>query len=197
LALAAKVASGWLLNTIGGAVGLAERTPGVSEHAAGDILLLGFVDAPPTESWWWLAISAPHTSTTFDMLHTTGAALAVLGFCLLLLRRDRRWLQPLMAAGSMPLTVYALHVLATPLTEEYLDPWPGMVLQVVVLLSVASALKSTLGHGPLELGVSVIAKSVQRAIGTPAARRPVAENTQPAGQAAGAVTDTTAGASRR
>ena len=33
----------------------------------------------PTDSWWWLAVDAPHSGTPFDLAHTTGTALAVLG----------------------------------------------------------------------------------------------------------------------
>ena len=44
----------------------------------------------PTDTWWWLAVEAPHTGTPFDLAHTTGTALAVLGAMLLLARAARR-----------------------------------------------------------------------------------------------------------
>lgn len=45
--------------------------------------LAGFV---PGGSNWWLAVSAPHSGTPFDLATTIGTALALVGACLLLAR---------------------------------------------------------------------------------------------------------------
>ena len=68
----------------------------------------------PSTSWWWLALAGPHTSTPFDLVHTVGTSLLVLGSALLLvrLRVVRAALTPLAAAGSMTLTLYTLHLVA-------------------------------------------------------------------------------------
>ena len=66
----------------------------------------------PTDTWWWLAVEAPHTGTPFDLAHTTGTALAVLGAMLLLARAAPAVVWPLAAVGAMPLTLYTLHVTA-------------------------------------------------------------------------------------
>ncbi|MEV0284834.1 hypothetical protein AB0H36_12050 [Kribbella sp. NPDC050820] len=65
-----------------------------------------------TTSWWWLAVSGPHSGTPLDLLHTIGTAVAILGPCLLVARRAAPVLQPLIAAGSMTLTLYSSHVVA-------------------------------------------------------------------------------------
>ena len=51
----------------------------------------------PTDDWRWLLVAAPHTGTPFDLLHTIGTSLAVLGACILLTRSDavRRLTRPL------------------------------------------------------------------------------------------------------
>ena len=44
----------------------------------------GLYGVTPTDSWWWLAVRAPHSSTPFDLAHTIGSALVVIGIALLL-----------------------------------------------------------------------------------------------------------------
>ena len=39
---------------------------------------------PTNGSWEWLLVDAPHSGTPFDLAHTIGTALAVIGLCLLL-----------------------------------------------------------------------------------------------------------------
>ena len=78
VAVAAALTSRWLLGPRGGATmlgaeALAKRNYGTT----------------PTDSWWWLTIMAPHSGTPFDLAHTTGTALAVLGAMLLLARVAR------------------------------------------------------------------------------------------------------------
>ena len=54
-----------------------------------------------TGSWWWLAVSGPHSGTPLDLLHTAGTAAAVVGVCLLLTRARPNLLLPLSAAGEI------------------------------------------------------------------------------------------------
>ncbi|MEN8581402.1 heparan-alpha-glucosaminide N-acetyltransferase domain-containing protein [Burkholderia sp. RS01] len=78
-------------------------------------------------SWWWLAGSAPHSGTTLDLLHTSGAAAAVVGLCLLIGRLGQ-WLDldlllPLRGAGAMTLTLYTAHVCVV--ASFHLKPLPA------------------------------------------------------------------------
>jgi uncharacterized membrane protein len=150
LAVGAKVLSSVLLSAAGGAAALTpDPALGVSEVDAS--LRAGLFGVTPTSDWQWLLVSAPHSGTTFDLAHTVGTSLAVLGLCLLLTRRGPGPLLPLACAGSMTLTVYSLHVLAraadSTLLLADLQLW---VSHVVVALVAATIWRTTVGRGPLE-----------------------------------------------
>jgi len=69
------------------AAGPTDLVPAGPTGAAIDRLqLLGQFGVPPTTTWWWQAVASPHTATPFDLAHTIGSALAVLGVTLLLAR---------------------------------------------------------------------------------------------------------------
>lgn len=110
-------------------------------------------------SWWWLASSAPHSGTTLDLLHTSGVAAAVIGFCLLIGRLGDRLdldlLLPLRGAGAMTLTLYTVHVaVVASFHPEPLPPgWTedGMYYTqaaLAVLIGMVFAVLKT--RGPLE-----------------------------------------------
>ena len=135
LAVAAKTVSWLLLGPFGG-----DRFVDSSQQ---------FYGTTPTDTWWWLAVSAPHTGTPLDLLHTTGTSMAVLGGCLLLAslpwRAARYALLPLAAAGAMTLTLYTWHVLALGLGLQ------GLWVHVLAVLLVATVWKLALRRrGPLE-----------------------------------------------
>jgi hypothetical protein len=104
LAGATKVLSALLL----GPAGAFERlTVPVSSALTGrdlaTVLQTGTYGTTPSTSWWWLAVSAPHSGGPLDLLHTTGTALAVIGGCLLLaagLHGRWRWLVLPVAAAD-------------------------------------------------------------------------------------------------
>lgn len=143
-ALVANAVSALLLGPLGGLDDIAQTLPEdadaareVEEHRFGTV---------PTTTPWWLAVDAPHSTTTLDLLHTTGTALAVLGLLLLVAGRA---LAPLAAAGSMPLTLYALHVAAlVPLAG--VPPRTSYLLQVAVALVLATLWRRRFRRGPLE-----------------------------------------------
>jgi uncharacterized membrane protein YeiB len=73
----------------------------------------------PLDSWWYLdspwslLVAAPHSETTFSILGNTGCAMIVLAACWLAmdsLPRLRKMFRPVVAVGSMSLTVYVLHI---------------------------------------------------------------------------------------
>jgi len=110
-------------------------------------------------SVWWLATSAPHSGTTLDLLHTSGAAAAVIGLCLLLGRLGD-WLEldlllPLRGAGAMTLSLYTAHLcIMAALHDQPLMPgWTveGVYFAQAVGVLVAGGVFAAMAwRGPLE-----------------------------------------------
>lgn len=117
----------------------------------------------PTDRWDWLLLVAPHSTTPFDLVQTGGSAVLVLGLCLLLVTRVRsvsllgeRALAIVFGAGSMTLTLYAVHVVLR--TDRF---WPpetsGALLWHVLVVLWAGALFAAVGQrGPLERVVAFL-----------------------------------------
>ncbi|NJC72529.1 DUF1624 domain-containing protein [Planosporangium thailandense] len=181
LAVGTAVASSMLLHRYGGLAHIWAAQPRsvLTVPETTEMLTLGGDGTTPASTWWWLAVNAPHTSTPFDLVGTTGAGLALLGFMLLAGRVAARIprgvitvvLAPLAAAGSMTLSFYVAHILF--INSEY-DPYtPGTsyLLQVIVVLLAGLAWRATAGRGPLEGLVSALANRARR-WATPASRRP-------------------------
>jgi hypothetical protein len=156
LALAAHVTSGLLLGPGGGyrrigqQLGLppGETAPTVDSWPYGNV---------PTDTRWWLATDAPHSSTPLDVAATTGTALLVLGLALLAAQAVPRLLSPLAAVGSMPLTLYTAHIVLLGTTDTA-DPVRYYWLQVAAALVFATLWRRFVGRGPLE---EAIAQAVQ------------------------------------
>jgi uncharacterized membrane protein len=137
--------------------------------------LRGLFGAPPTTTWWWQAVAAPHSGTAFDLAQTIGSALAVIGLALLLTRQAAGWRGPvgrlgqgalaaLAAAGSTTLSLYSLHVvvMATGVGRE--APVELLLLQVAVLVPLASMWRSGARRGPLEQAVASASGTVRDAV---------------------------------
>lgn len=119
----------------------------------------------PTGSWWWLAADIPHSGSTLDLAATTGSALAVLGAMLLLARWSRRVVRVPAALGSVPLTLYTLHVVALAVYagsgSDDLVLWLGHVL-VATLIGITLWLAGL--RGPLEAVVAAAGRTVRRGV---------------------------------
>ena len=107
-----------------------------------------------------LAVDARHSSTTPDLVGTTGTALLALGLCLLVSRRAGLLLVPLSAVGSMPLTVYTAHLLVLHHTDSD-DPTRYYLLQVGTALVVAPVWRHVVGRGTLEAALALVGKAVR------------------------------------
>jgi uncharacterized membrane protein len=166
LAVGAKVTSAILLAAVGGESQLA-ASQGRLTGTIDQLLAGGLFGTTPPGDWRWLTVSAPHSGTTFDLLHTTGTGMAVLGSCLLLSRVvPRRALLPLAATGSMTFTLYTVHVLALAdgspfLTDDPLTLWLGHVAAAVVL---ATVWRTQVGRGPLEWLAALLDRAARRAV---------------------------------
>lgn len=152
VSVAAKALSSVALGAVGGVERLAAST-GATTQSVEASLSAGMFGTTPATDWRWLTVSGPHSGTTFDLAHTTGTSLAVLGACLVLARLlPRGLLLPFAAAGSMTLTLYTAHVLALAVGSPLLlaDRQQLWLAHVAVALVVASVWRSTVGRGPLE-----------------------------------------------
>lgn len=162
LAVLAKLTSAQLLAAVGGAAALTPPSFGDVQSA----LAVGLFGTTPREDWDWLTVSAPHSGTTFDLAHTTGTALLVLGGSLILARVvPKLLLLPLAAAGSMTLTLYTAHVLSvadgSPLLA--MSPRTLWVVELIVGVAAATLWRLRVGQGPLE-AVSAAAGRAGRAL---------------------------------
>ncbi len=166
LAIAANVGSWVLLNLVGGRTALASvasQTMRFEEFT--DTLVWGAAGTLPTDTWWWLAVLAPHTTTPFDLLYTTGVATAVLGGCLALGRVIPDLLRPIATFGSMPLSIYAGHLLLVSAdafrpTDEVVE----YVLQLALLFAFALLWRRRFEKGPLEMVMGWFTDGAQRLV---------------------------------
>ena len=160
LAVGASALSALLLGPLGGYDALADVVQPDDGRTVEQVVDASRFGNVPTTSPWWLATDAPHTSTPFDMAHTTGTALLVLGLALLVRGRATRLLSPLSAAGSMPLTLYTAHVAVLGLTQAD-DPVRYYLVQVAVALVFALAWRRAVGRGPLEAVLALVTRPLR------------------------------------
>jgi len=150
LAVLARLLSAIFLFPLGGLAELRSQLD--SDDSTAEMTRELLWDPDPGSSWWYLALPAPHSHSTVDVLHTLGSAVAVVGAALLLARVPvvARLLQPLAAAGSMALTLYSAHlvVLSTGVLED--NPGWLYLLMVVGALWFAGVWRRRFGAGPLE-----------------------------------------------
>ncbi|SMY11322.1 heparan-alpha-glucosaminide N-acetyltransferase domain-containing protein [Brevibacterium jeotgali] len=141
------------------------------------VVMLGAYGVTPADSPWWLVTAGPHSGTTFDLVQTSGVAMAVLGLCLLvgpLLDRGPAFVHTwLSRPGSTPLSMYTLHICILALGEmTALRTVPGMDTQVewfwvnVVVVIVAALVWTGIvsRRGPLEAVLAAAVRTAQRSI---------------------------------
>lgn len=168
MAVGAHLTSVFLLTRYGGLARIWAAQPGsvLTVPETRELLTLGGDGTTPTSTWWWLAVDAPHTSTSPDLVGTAGAAAALLGAMLLLARVTVPVLRsliafvqkPLAGAGSMTLTCYTGHIMFINSDYDTLDATTGYLVQVATVVLVGIAWRLTAGRGPLEGLVSALAK---------------------------------------
>jgi Heparan-alpha-glucosaminide N-acetyltransferase, catalytic len=124
----------------------------------------GLYGVTPPDSAWWLAVRAPHSGTTFDLLMTIGSACLVLAGCLLLGRAAPRVCSVLFGAGAMTLTLYSLHIVLR--NEGWWDGDDmGTYLGQVALVLAIGALFRWGGHrGPMELFLGELSSAARDAV---------------------------------
>ncbi|MBL8926073.1 MAG: DUF1624 domain-containing protein, partial [Pseudonocardia sp.] len=144
--------------------------PGGGARVLGSDLAERRYGTVPTDTWWWLAVEAPHSGTPFDLAHTTGTALMVVGAMLLLARGAPMLLWPLAAVGAMPLTLYTVHVTALALFPVEAAQAVGtpagalLVTHLLVALAIAVTVRAAGRRGPLEAVVRALSGGARRAV---------------------------------
>jgi uncharacterized membrane protein YeiB len=103
----------------------------------------------PIEHPDWLLATTAHSGTTFELLDSGGIALVILAVCLELADRTGRALKPLAAAGSMALTLYAIHALVLS-WQIVVGGWPlsGVPDFLAKLASMGPALPTDIPNMP-------------------------------------------------
>jgi uncharacterized membrane protein len=171
LAVAAQLVSWLLLDVLGGRAELeAVASESMSADEIAEVLAIGWAGTTPTDTGWWLATVAPHSTTPLDLVFTIGLSLAVLGCAILVGRTTTALLRPLAAAGSMTLTLYSLHLV---LLSWSAMPGGGAGWLIQVALVVAFALLWSHSHarGPLEEIVAEATGAVRRTVQSTVDRR--------------------------
>jgi uncharacterized membrane protein YeiB len=155
LAAVSWLASSLLLFWFGGLRHLRDNAPAGTQWTDSRLVWEPWGDF---DTFWWYAGRAPHSGTPFDMLHTIGFAVAVLGAALLVTRLPlaARLLRPVATAGSMVLTLYCAHIvfLATGLLGDHYYAKYCVLLAAMIIFAVLW--KRIHPRGPLEELVSRI-----------------------------------------
>ncbi|MGW5645688.1 DUF418 domain-containing protein [Saccharopolyspora sp. NPDC003752] len=153
----------WLaLNVFGGVKALSPLLDALSPMAAElgkspmELLQMSNFGTVPAGTPAMLLLAAPHSGTTFEIVGSTGVALAVLALCLFAGDRLGRALAPLTAVGALALTVYtaqavALKVLVdTAAPAMAAHPWLPLIGFALVSMLFCGLWRPFLGRGPLE-----------------------------------------------
>lgn len=163
----AKFVSALLLGPLGGLAVLLQ-TPQGQRYDIEAMLPVSLTGIDQSGTLWWLAVSAPHSGTPLDLVHTAGTSAAVVGLCLLIARRLEWLLLPLSASGAITLTLYSLHIWIMSIVDQQdvpPDPAPVYWAQVVMFVATGLLLRKLNARGPLEY-VAAGASDVARSAGT-------------------------------
>ena len=164
LAVAAQTISWFLLDVLGGRADLeAVASRSMTSGELAETMGVGWTGTTPTDTGWWLATLAPHSTTPLDLAYTIGLGLVVLGVCILVGRTTTALLRPLAAAGSMTLTLYSLHLLLLSWTAMP-GGWTGLLIQTVLVVAFALVWSRYHARGPLEELVAQATGAVRRRV---------------------------------
>lgn len=165
LAVAGWVGSAAVLSRTGAMGALRDTFTGPGARDTMELTLeRGLYGTTPTGSWWWLAVRAPHTATPFDLLHTIGTSLVVIGVCVAAGRLLPRLLAVALGAGAMTLTLYSAHVVLRAKGAWDADGAATFVGQVSLALVVGAVYRAARRRGPLESGVARVSGAARRAV---------------------------------
>jgi uncharacterized membrane protein YeiB len=114
-----------------------------------------------------IATVKAHSGTPFEVVGSTGFALAVLALCLLAPAAIRWVLYPLAAVGAMALTAYTVHVLIVDRIgySAFDQPDNGLFLAFLAgALVVCTVWTLLCGRGPLERALTALSRLAARSV---------------------------------
>lgn len=132
--------------------------PGVSEDGVDDFIVFGPTGQFPTDSLGWIISGSPHGETPFALLMGATAAVATIGFFMLVTRHSPGILDPLATVGRIPATIYLSHLLLLAYVAVGLNPWKLFAVQLVLAFGFAYLWRVLFRQGPVEWGMSTFAK---------------------------------------
>lgn len=165
--IAGSALTSWfLLDYVGGFDSIFNDTFGYDTEDVLDTIDYGPSGHLPTDTLWWLAIDGPHTNTPFAILKSLGFALLFLGIMLVISQALEYLMFPLIAAGSMTLTIYVSHLAVFAYFIDLIkaDRSLWFVGQVIFFLIFATFWHLAFGQGPLERVVAVICRRVSKKV---------------------------------
>jgi hypothetical protein len=153
------------LTVLDGYTRILVSTPDLDEGLLDAALAWGPTEnTPEITSGWWLFAPAPYSETPLELLSVMGWCIAVFGVLLLVGGLAPAVLSPLALLGTMPLSLYTLHLLfiSTPLlaTVPALSFWVQAGVAVLLVVLWRNTTKWT--QGPLEWVLAACARSARR-----------------------------------
>ncbi len=122
-----------------------------------DELPIQFFGVTPTTTWWYLAVSTPHSATPFDLAHTIGTSLLVIGACLLI----AGFVHWIAAAGAMTLSIYTFHVAALATEAGRDDRMSLFLIHASVAIAFGLLWRHFVGRGPLESMTATLSQTAR------------------------------------
>lgn len=160
VAVAAWLTSMLLQGPLGGREQLLVATPWTATEIEW-FITWGPYPELPTTTWWWLTVMAPYTATPFEVLNAAGVAMAALGAMLLIGSWAGTIIKPLVAIGTMTLTLYCAHLLVLATGFLAVLPWASFAVQTLAAIAFAMIWLHFRGAGPLERGITVASRAVR------------------------------------
>jgi uncharacterized membrane protein YeiB len=119
-----------------------------------------------------LATTAPHSGSPFEIVGSTGLAVAILALCVMTTRRAFVLVVPLAATGSMALSAYTAQIIVFAVIQagagaDRTGGWSVFITLAVITLAASTLWAYLVGPGPLERGLSVLSARAARS-GEPA-----------------------------
>jgi uncharacterized membrane protein YeiB len=108
-----------------------------------------------------LATTAPHSGSPFEIVGSTGLAVAILAVCVMTARRAFVLVLPLAATGSMALSAYTAQIIVLAVIQagaggDWTGGWWVFVALAVITVAASTLWAYVVGPGPLERGLSML-----------------------------------------